>query len=111
VATFKAPPRVKPGAPTGVEIATGSTGARASAARRAPLTVTWRPAKRAARYGVRVALPDGRRLFFLRDADERVVRIPYAGPAGPVDVRVVGLRADNGTGPAATATTSHSRRD
>jgi hypothetical protein len=50
---------------------------------------------------VTVELRDGRRLFFLRDADDRVVRIP--GANGLASVRVVGLRADNGAGPAATA--------
>jgi hypothetical protein len=40
-------------------------------------------------------------LFFLRDADDRVVRIPDAKRVE--SVRVVGLRADNGAGPAATA--------
>lgn len=118
VATFKAPARVKPAKPAKVTLSTGKAraaaagddapGARAAAARRAPLTITWKPAKRAVRYGVRVALEDGRRLFFLRDADDRVVRIPDA-PAGAVSVRVVGLRADNGAGPAATANTN--RRD
>ena len=73
---------------------------------RAALTITWKAAKGAARYGVRVALPDGRKLFFLRDADERVVRITDAPAAGRVIVRVVGLRADNGAGPAATANSS-----
>ena len=50
---------------------------------------------------LRPSLRDGRRLFFLRDADDRVVRIPDA--KGLESVRVVGLRADNGAGPAATA--------
>ena len=120
VATFKAPPRSKPGKPRGVKVAGGT--ARAASRRRPwrrgrgdaggrprpapcaasrPLTITWRPAARAARYGVTVELTDGRRLFFLRDADDRVVRIPDA--KGLVSVRVVGLRADNGAGPAATA--------
>ncbi len=84
----------------------GAASGRATAAA-APrgLTITWRPAARAARYGVRVVLADGRRLFFLRGADDRVVRLPDA-PAGPVSVRVVGLRADNGHGPAAIANTT-----
>jgi hypothetical protein len=50
------------------------------------------------RYGVTVELQDGRRLFFLRDADDRVVRIPHGRIAS---VRVVGLRSDNTHGPAA----------
>jgi hypothetical protein len=58
------------------------------------------------RYGVRVALPDGRKLFFLRGADDRVVRIDDVPADGRAVVRVVGLRADNGTGPAATSNTS-----
>lgn len=97
VARFKAPPRAKPGKPRGVKIAGGRQVARASAKR--GLTITWRPAKRAVRYGVTVALRDGRRLFFLRDADDRVVRISDGRVAS---VRVVGLRRDNGHGPAAT---------
>jgi hypothetical protein len=68
--------------------------------------VTWGRAKGAVRYGVRVALPDGRKLFFLRDADQRVVRISDAPADGRVVVRVVGLRADNSHGPAATANSS-----
>jgi hypothetical protein len=98
VARFTAPRRARPAAPRGVKVAPPALAA-ASAAKR-PLTITWRPAKGAVRYGVRVALPDGRRLFFLRDADDRVVRIPDA--RGVVAVRVVGLRADNVAGPAAT---------
>ncbi|HEY6889644.1 MAG TPA: hypothetical protein VI300_17735 [Solirubrobacter sp.] len=80
--------------------------ARASAATKRALTITWRPATGAARYGVRVVLPDGRKVFFLRDADDRSVRIADAPADGRVIVRVVGLRADNGTGPAATSNTS-----
>jgi hypothetical protein len=86
--------------------APGGKRATASAAKRG-LVITWRPAKRAARYGITVAYRDGRRLFFLRDADERVVRL--ADSTAPQSVRVVGLRADNGAGPAATANTN--RRD
>jgi hypothetical protein len=130
VATYKAPARVKPGLPGAVKVATaggkaraseagaarsgeagtarsgGATTARAAVAATRAITITWKPAKGAARYGVRVALPDGRKLFFLRDADDRSVRITDAPAAGRVIVRVVGLRADNGTGPAATSNTS-----
>jgi hypothetical protein len=113
VATYKAPARAKPGLPGALNVALGAGGkARASTARATAaatsrgLTITWKPAKGAARYGVRVALPDGRKLFFLRDADDRVVRINDAPADGRVIVRVVGLRADNGTGPAVTANTS-----
>src|SRR6185436_15158296 len=100
VATYKAPARAKPGVPGAVTVAlAGGETARASSfsrsadesrrsragtARRA-LTITWKPAKGAARYGVRVALPDGRKLFFLRDADDRSVRIADA----PADGRVI----------------------
>jgi len=80
--------------------ALGKARASVAAARKARVTtITWRPAAGAARYGVRVSLADGRRLFFLRDANERVVRIPGAGRV--TAVRVVGLRADNVAGPAA----------
>jgi hypothetical protein len=97
VARFVAPPRAKPAKPRGVKIAGGDAHAASSSR---GVTITWRPAKRAVRYGVTAILADGRRLFFLRDADDRVVRIPDA--RGRVRVRVVGLRADNGHGPAAT---------
>jgi hypothetical protein len=107
VARFTAPRRARPGMPAAVKVSApalggAKNGARASAAgvsAARPLTITWGAAKGALRYGVRVALPDGRRLFFLRDADDRTVRIP-ARP-GTVTVRVVGLRADNTAGPAA----------
>jgi hypothetical protein len=71
-----------------------------TASRAGGVTITWRPAKRAVRYGVTVELQDGRRLFFLRDADDRAVRLPFR--PGHMKVRVVGLRSDNTHGPAAT---------
>ncbi len=98
VARFTAPRWAKPGAPRAVKVAVPGL-ASASAVKPRGATITWRPATGAKRYGVRVALEDGRRLFFLRDADDRVVRIPDAGKV--VAVRVVGLRADNVAGPAA----------
>jgi hypothetical protein len=109
VATYKAPPRARPGLPAGLKIGAGAGKARAAKA--APLTVTWRAAKGAARYGVRVALPDGRKLFFLRGADDRVVRLHDAPADGRAVVRVVGLRPDNTAGPAATANTSLNGED
>jgi hypothetical protein len=105
VATYTAPPRAKPALPTGVKLGTIGR-ARASKASPRGLTITWRAAKGAARYGVRVVLPDGRRLFFLRNADDRVVRIHDVPAEGRAVVRIVGLRRDNTTGPAATANTS-----
>jgi hypothetical protein len=106
VARFTAPRWSRPGMPARVKVTPDAlTGARASAAGASAAakprgaTITWRPAQGAKRYGVRVALEDGRKLFFLRDADDRVVRIPDAGKV--VAVRVVGLRADNVAGPAA----------
>jgi len=93
VARFTAPPRARPGRPRGVKL-----GGRARIAAARGATITWRPAARAVRYGVTVVLEDGRRLFFLRDANDRVVRIP---DGRPIEVRVVGLRADNSAGPVA----------
>jgi hypothetical protein len=94
VARFTAPPRRLPAKPGAVKIGGGAQIARARG-----VAITWRPAKRAVRYGVTVKLQDGRRLFFLRDANDRVVRIPD----GRIEsVRVVGLRSDNTHGPAAT---------
>ena len=109
VATYKAPPRAKPGVPAAVKIKGPGPFRNAAAARSGAsrgLTITWRAAKGAARYGVRVVLPDGRKLFFLRNADDRVVRIADVPAEGRAVVRVVGLRKDNTTGPAATANTS-----
>ena len=54
---------------------------------------------------MRVVLPDGRVVLKLVDADERVVKIADA-PSGDVSVRVVAMRADNGTGRAATSSLS-----
>lgn len=54
---------------------------------------------------LRVVLPDGRIVFKLVDADQRSVRIADA-PSGDVSVRVVAMRADNGTGRAATSSLS-----
>jgi hypothetical protein len=96
-----------PGGTAGTASPGGDARARVAAASAPALTITWRPAKDAARYGVRVALADGRRLFFLRDAGDREVRI--AGARGPVSVRVVGLRADNTAGPAAVMTSGGNR--
>jgi hypothetical protein len=98
VARFTAPRWARPGAPRGVKVKLPAL-ASAAAVKARGATITWRPAKGAQRYGVRVALEDGRRLFFLRDADDRAVRIPDA--RGVVAVRVVGLRTDNVAGPAA----------
>jgi hypothetical protein len=80
--------------------------ASAAAATRRARTITRNPPKRAVRDGGRGALPDGRKLFFLRGADDRSVRIDDVPADGRAIVRVVGLRADNGTGPAATSNTS-----
>jgi hypothetical protein len=54
---------------------------------------------------VRATLADGRVVLKLVDADTRVVKITDA-PAGAVIVRVVAMRADNGTGRAATSSLS-----
>jgi hypothetical protein len=61
------------------------------------VTIAWRPAANADRYAVRVTQRDGRVVLKLVDADTRVVKI-----ADAVSVRVVAMRADNGTGRAAT---------
>jgi hypothetical protein len=96
VASYRAPARAKPGRPRRLELHRGTRSA----------LLTWAGAARARRYGVRVALPDGRRLFYLRDAGERSVRVRGIPRRGRVSVRVVGLRADNSAGPAATAAAS-----
>ena len=104
VATFKAPPRVKPGAPKGVTVSTrqGACLRRSSdPARRSRGGPPSGPCATASAS----SCADGRRLFFLRDADRARRAHPERGDPA-VSVRVVGLRADNGAGPAATANTN-----
>lgn len=99
VASYVAPKRTRPSKPATVTVARRGGSA----------DVVWSGARRAKRYGVRVEVSDGRRLFFLRDRTQRTVRVP--GVAGRrVDVRVVGLRSDNVTGPASVASLTRSRR-
>ncbi|MDQ3936059.1 MAG: hypothetical protein M3340_15665, partial [Actinomycetota bacterium] len=65
------------------------------------VTVTWRPAARAARYLVRAKLTDGRNLLFFATAKKRSVRI--SGVPGKVrgKITVAGLKPDGTAGPAA----------
>jgi hypothetical protein len=65
--------------------------------------VTWGRAARAEGYGVRVESSDGRRLFYLRKARDRFLTLPGVERHRAVSVRVVGMRADNRIGKAATA--------
>jgi hypothetical protein len=92
VASYVAPPQARPGAPARLRL------------RRAGrvLHAAWAPARHTSRYGIRVALPDGRRLLFLRDRGRRSLRLGGVPRRGEVRVRVVGLRSDNAAGPAAT---------
>ena len=91
VASYLAPGRPRPARPRSLVLRRSATG----------LDLTWSPSAGAARYAVRVALPDGRRLFFLRTRGRRSLRLPRVDMRGPVSVRVVGLRDDNVAGPAA----------
>lgn len=100
VARFTAPPRVRPARPARVRIVREGGAVR----------IGWTAAARAQRYGVRVTVSDGRRLALLRPAGARSVRVPGVARGRRVSVRVVGLRADNRPGRAATATSSPSRR-
>jgi hypothetical protein len=81
---------------------------RALALQTAPtaLAVRWRRTPGAARYAIRVALPDGRRLLFLRARDHRSVTVATPMGGGRVSIRVVGLGPDNVAGPAARVTMS-----
>ena len=91
--TFTAPPRERPGRP-------GKLTLRRQGAR---LTAKWNRARGAKRYGVTVTLSDGRRLFYVRNADQRTLAVPGGASAERATVRVVGLRSDNGAGAAAQA--------
>jgi hypothetical protein len=92
-AAYGAPGPVRAGRPRAVSVLRG----------RSDVRVTWARAIRARRYGVRVELSDGRKLFYLRDARDRYLTLPGVARGRDVRVRVVGLRADNRPGPAATA--------
>jgi hypothetical protein len=93
VAAFTAPGPARPGMPRGL---------RASGGRRG-LRLRWRPAPGAARYGVRIALSDGRRLFFVRGRGERHLRFAAVRRARIARVRVVALSASDRHGRASTA--------
>jgi hypothetical protein len=97
---YGAPGPVRPGRPRAVSVLRGHD----------DLRVTWARSARAQRYGVRVELSDGRRLFYLRDSRDRYLSLPGVGRGRDVRVRVVGLRADNRPGPAATARSKGAHR-
>ncbi len=71
--------------------------------RRAGLVVTWRPARRALRYLVRVRLNDGRRLQFVAGRRARRVRVRGVRPEQAGRIAVAGLRVGPKPGPAARA--------
>lgn len=100
VARFTAPPRLRPGRPPGVRVARSTRAVR----------VTWGAAPRAARYGVRVTVSDGRQIAFLRGAGARSVRLTGVPRGRRVSVRVVGLRGDNRPGRAAATSSPPSHR-
>jgi len=94
VAAFTARGPARPGMPGWV---------RASAGRRG-LLLQWARARGAARYGVRIALSDGRRLFFACGRNQRSLRFAGVRRARTARVRVVALSAGDRAGRAATAT-------
>jgi hypothetical protein len=90
-ASFTAPPVRRAGRPS---VAIRRIGAAAE--------VRWLRSARSDRYGVRVAVGDGRRLFFLRGRTGRAVRV--SGVRGrTLSARVVGLRTGVGAGNAGVA--------
>lgn len=67
------------------------------------LSVAWRKAARAQRYGVRVETTDGRALFFTTDGAQRRLTVPGLDRELHLTVRVVGLSTDNTAGRARVA--------
>jgi hypothetical protein len=100
VGRYVAPPRARPAKPRAVDVVRRGTGVR----------VSWSRAARARRYGVRVAVSDGRRLLFLPARNARSVDVPAVARGLRVHVRLVGLLADNTAGAAAVASSTGSRR-
>jgi hypothetical protein len=100
VASYTAPAPLRPARPAGLKLA--RKGSR--------VTVSWRPARRAARYLVRATLSDGRKLLLFATAKKRSVRITGV----PSDVRgtitVAGLKPDGSAGPAAKSKLAKPKR-
>ena len=92
VASYTAPAPARPAQPRGVKLS--RKGSR--------VTVTWRPATRAARYLVRATLSDGRRLLLFATGKKRSVRISGVPSATRGTIRVAGLRPDGSEGRAAS---------
>ncbi|MEH3055362.1 MAG: hypothetical protein PGN13_15390 [Patulibacter minatonensis] len=92
VARYTAPAPLRPSRPTALAVrrAAGSTPA---------ITITWRAGARTARSAITVVTTDGRRLLFTARAGR--LTVPGLSPRLVREVRVVGLRADGATGPAA----------
>jgi hypothetical protein len=65
------------------------------------VTVTWRPARFAARYVVRAKLSDGRSLVLFATAKKRTVRLSGLASSARGTVSVAGLKPDGTTGTAA----------
>ncbi len=91
VASYTAPPRLKPGRPKQLR-------ARRSGSR---LVVTWAPSGKATRYVLNVALPDGRVVATLPKGSARRATIAGVPKKGRVRVAIKGQFSDGTTGPPA----------
>lgn len=92
VARFASPAVVRPARVTGLRLRRRGTSVLA----------TWRPAARAARYRVRVAVSDGRRVLYFRTARRRGVAVKAVQPGERVTVKVFGYSAAGRPGRPAT---------
>ena len=100
VASYTAPAPLRPARPAGLKVA--RKGSR--------VTVTWRSARRAARYLVRATLSDGRKLLLFATTKKRSVRISGVASDVTGTITVAGLRPDGSAGPAAKAKLARKRR-
>lgn len=92
VARFASPAVVRPARVPGLRLRRRGTSVLA----------TWRPAARAARYRVRVAVSDGRRVLYFRAARRRGVAVKAVQPGERVTVKVFGYSAAGRPGRPAT---------
>jgi hypothetical protein len=100
VASYTAPAPARPARPAGLKAT--RKGSR--------VTVTWRPARRAARYLVRAKLSDGRNLLFFATSKRRSVRISGIASGTTARITVAGLKPDGTAGPAGTVKLAKKRK-
>ena len=93
VASYIAPPPLRPGTPTALRITRKGTG----------VLVSWKPAGRVARYRLMVKLSDGRALLLLPGAKAKSATVARVGKKLKASATLQGEFADGATGLKAAA--------